>query len=315
MDALRAALGQDTISFYGASYGTLLGAQYAERYPRRVRALALDSVMDHTLDTDGFLKTETDTAQDGFDEFVTWCARDSVCALHGRDVRTLWASLLDRAAKGTLTNPYEPGAKLSVLDLIAVAHASFYQPQWYALAFFIKQADEGSALVSTRSAEPVDYSFAAVFCDDWEMPLDGYADFARRMTALRARAPQMIVSPLALAATVSCLGWESPASNPQRRLRPARTPTLLINSRHDPATPHVWARGVAEQLGPQATLLTYEGWGHVSYGRTDCVTTIVDRYLIDRRRPAPGASCEGVVPEPFGVGKPAAPVVPRTRYR
>ena len=87
MEALRAALGEEKISFYGASYGTLLGEQYADRYPQRIRAMVLDSVMDHSVDLDGFLGAETDAAQDSFDEFVAWCARSTGCAVRGRDVR------------------------------------------------------------------------------------------------------------------------------------------------------------------------------------------------------------------------------------
>ncbi|GAA3838540.1 alpha/beta fold hydrolase [Streptomyces phyllanthi] len=51
LDALRAALGERKLTFHGSSYGTLLGAQYAETYPRRVRAMVLESVMDHSVPT------------------------------------------------------------------------------------------------------------------------------------------------------------------------------------------------------------------------------------------------------------------------
>jgi pimeloyl-ACP methyl ester carboxylesterase len=303
MEALRAAMGEPSISFYGASYGTLLGEQYAQLYPSRVRALALDSVMDHSLGTAGFLGTGTDAAQDAFDQFVAWCARDATCVLRGRDIRSLWASLTDRAARGVLRDPYEPGRRMTVLDLVDVAFGSFYDPQWYSLAYFLREADLGSPAVRSRAGIVIDYSFPAVFCADWSLPVDGYADLAARLAALRRRAPQMRVSPLALSATIGCLGWPSPVRNPQRRLPPATVATLLINARHDPATPYAWARSVAAQLGPRATLATYAGWGHVVYGRTPCVTGIVDRYLLDLRRPATGTSCAGVVPDPFGVGR------------
>ncbi|MEK8104634.1 alpha/beta fold hydrolase [Micromonospora sp. M12] len=47
-DAIRAALGERQLSFYEWSYGTLIGQAYAELFPSRVRALAMDSVMDHS---------------------------------------------------------------------------------------------------------------------------------------------------------------------------------------------------------------------------------------------------------------------------
>jgi hypothetical protein len=150
--------------------------------------------------------------------------------------------------------------------------------------------------------ELVEHNFPAVFCADWRLPVDGWPTLARVLRNLRNRAPQMRVSPLAVSAVVGCLGWPTPAANPQRALRPASTPTLLINAQYDPATAHAWARNVATQLGPAATLVTYRGWGHVVYGRSPCVTSVVDRYLIDLRRPPAGAACPGVAPDPFGVG-------------
>ena len=331
MEALRAALGEEKINFYGASYGTLLGAQYADRYPARVRALVLDSVMDHSASIDDFLTTESAAAQDAFDEFVAWCARDTQCALRGRDIRALWAGLLARAEAGTLRDPYHPDRVVTPSDLLAVAFSSFYQPQWYALAFYLKEASAspaptagrahraarapvapapprwaglGPASVAPRrvAADQAEYPFPAVFCADWALSVDGYAGLAAKLAAARGRAPQMLVSPLALSATVGCLGWPSAPANPQGSLRPASTPVLLVNARHDPATAYAWAQRVAGQLGPRARLLEYLGWGHVAYGRSACLNRFVDSYLIDGRTPAAGSECPAVPPSPFGVG-------------
>jgi pimeloyl-ACP methyl ester carboxylesterase len=302
MDALRAALGDAKVTFYGASYGTLLGAQYADRYPARVRAVVLDSVLDHTATVDEFLDIESSAAQDAFAEFVAWCARDDTCAVRGRDIPALWSDLLARAAAGTLADPYAPARKLTVSALVAVAFSSFYDPQWYALGYYLKEA---TAPAAARRAPPVPVtanSFPAVFCADWSFPITSYADLGRKLAATRVRAPQMLASPLALQATVGCLGWPGRPVNPQRALRPATTPTLLINARHDPATAYAWAERVAAQLGPRAHLVSYEGWGHVVYGRSTCVNDVVDGYLIDGRIPADGARCPGVPPDPFGVG-------------
>jgi pimeloyl-ACP methyl ester carboxylesterase len=301
MDAVRAALGEDTVSFYGASYGTLLGAQYAQQYPARIRAVVLDSVMDHSAAVDDVLGTETAATQDAFDEFVAWCARDVSCVLHGRDVRAVWAGLLARAAAGTLIDPYDKTKRMTVYALLQVAFTSFYQPQWYTLAYYLKNAS-GTPAVARRAATEVEHGFAAMFCADWSLPVRGYPDLAGKLAALKVRAPQMLASPLVLSATVGCLGWPSAPANPQRDLRPIATPTLVVNARHDPATAYAWAQHVTAQLGPAARLFTYDGWGHIAYGRSACVTGTVDAYLITARTPAVGTRCPGVVPPPFGVG-------------
>ncbi|MCZ9343057.1 alpha/beta hydrolase, partial [Streptomyces sp. TRM76130] len=119
LDALRAALGERTLTFHGSSYGTLLGAQYAETYPRRVRAMVLESVMDHSVpNTRAFLRAQAVAAQDSFEEFVRWCDGATRCALHGRDVRAVWRDLLARAGRGELADPTQPDTALSSSDLV-----------------------------------------------------------------------------------------------------------------------------------------------------------------------------------------------------
>jgi pimeloyl-ACP methyl ester carboxylesterase len=317
MEALRAALGEEQISFYGASYGTLLGQQYAERYPRRVRAMVLDSVMDHTVDLAGFLGDEAAAAQDSFDEFVAWCARSTECAVHGRDVPELWAGLLAAARRGTLHDPNEPASLLSPHELLTVAFSSMHDPQWHALGVFIQAAVAPARAGLARSAgtpavDVSEHAFHAVFCQDWSMFGTGYADLRARLDRIARSRPDMPYSPLALSSAYGCLGRPGVVANPQRALSPARTgPVLLVSARHDPATPYAWARHVAAQLGPSASLLTYEGWGHTVYGHSACVGGTVDRYLLTVQPPAAGASCPGVEPKAAGIGS----IAPRRGYR
>ena len=305
MEALRVALGEERISFYGASYGTLLGAHYAQAYPLRTRAVVLDSVMDQSAGLPGFLAQETTAAQDMFDEFVAWCARDRECVLRGQNVRALWGTLRARARQGKLVDPYDLSVRPTEHDLIQIAFDSFYDPQYYSLAVYIKEALATAApgTAGKAAAEPIENGFPAIFCTDWDLDLSGYAEYATRLAALRTRAPDMQYSPLALGAVVGCQGWPVRSGARPDDLRPAIVPTLLINSRHDPATGYAWARHVTDRLGPQATLVTYYGWGHVVYSRTACVNGLVDTYLLTLRRPPAGTSCPGVMPDPFGIGK------------
>ncbi|MGK5677984.1 alpha/beta hydrolase [Actinoplanes sp. URMC 104] len=310
-DAVRAALGETKVNFYGASYGTLIGRQYAQSYPQRLRALVLDSVMDHGAGLDDFVARETDAAQDAFGEFVKWCARDPRCVLRGRDLPGLWAGAIARARAGQLVNPYDPPRRLTVANLLMAAFTAFYDPQWYSFAYYLRDATATAATpaAARRATAPpsvdlVDHSFPAVFCEDWHLPLTGFADLQRRLRASAARAPQMLISPLALNALTGCLGWPSPPDNPQRDPDPppGLGPVLLVNAVHDPATAYPWARRVAARLGHSASLLTYDGWGHVVYGKSPCVAGAVDRYLLTLRPVAPGTRCPAVDPEPFGVG-------------
>lgn len=78
MDAIRAALGEKKLTYYGVSYGTLMGQQYAELFPGKVRALVLDSNMDHSqLGAWDFLRSETQSVQAEFGEFMRLVRPDS----------------------------------------------------------------------------------------------------------------------------------------------------------------------------------------------------------------------------------------------
>ncbi|MEH1128330.1 alpha/beta hydrolase [Micromonospora sp. CPCC 206061] len=313
IEAIRHAVGDRKLTYYGVSYGTLMGQQYAELYPGKVRALALDSNMDHSLDTAAFLETEAASAQDSFDEFVKGCNAEPACPMYGQDISAVWRSLLVKADNGDLTDPDDPTWHYSALDLIGFAYGSFYGPDWFFLADTINWLNGGSsqpqsatvaeARTALRAYAPIDeayeYPFPAVFCEDWALPLSSFQRYTTLMAQQRAVAPDMRFSPLGLDAAVTCHGWPAKPNNPQHPLNVPATGNklLLINNLHDPATGYNWALGAAGQLGAAATLLTYEGWGHGSYARTPCIDNAVDAYLVSLTLPAPGTSCPAA--EPF----------------
>lgn len=317
IEAIRGAVGDQKLTYYGVSYGSLMGQQYAELYPSKVRALVLDSNMDHSLGTQGFLETEAATAQDSFNEFVKGCNADPTCPMYGQDISTVWRSLLAKADRGELTDPDDPTWHYTAMDLISFAYGSFYGPDWFFLADIIDWLNGGSTGPQTATVgearaalrvryAPIDESyqnpFPAVFCEDWALPLSSFSQYTDLMAKQRAVAPDMRFSPLGLDATVTCHGWPAKVQNPQHPLKvtsPANK-LLLINNRHDPATGYNWAVSAANQLGSAAVLLTYDGWGHGTYARTACIDNAVDAYLVSQTLPAPGTSCP--VPPPSATG-------------
>ncbi|WP_433163048.1 alpha/beta hydrolase [Kribbella sp. CA-247076] len=298
VDAVRAALGERTISFHGSSYGTLLGGQYAETYPHRVRAMVLESVVDHSAaSARSFIDAQASAAQDSFDEFVTWCNAATTCALHGRDISALWAGLLERADDGKVPDPRNPDVPITPYWLSFNVFRALYGPQWPALADLLKKLD---ASVPPTGQPPVPTGLAsntlAVFCQDWDLPVRNYREYAGMLDRLARNNPDMRY-PGQLVAISMCLGLPS-ADNPQHRLkvRDLDTPVLLANAIHDPATGYNWARSVARQLGRHGVLLTYEGWGHGSYDGGPCMETTIDAYLVALDVPRRGTSCPAVPP-------------------
>ncbi|MEV7653562.1 alpha/beta hydrolase [Streptomyces anulatus] len=296
LDALRAALGERKLTFHGSSYGTLLGAQYAEAHPRRVRAMVLESVMDHSVRTTReFLRSEAATAQDSFREFVKWCDGVADCALHGRDVRAVWHGLLDRAGRGELEDPAKPGASLSRSDLVnKKAFRKFYQADYAGLATEIARMHASRPLpASPTSMAPLPLA-TPVFCSDWRLPVRDYEEYASLVSTMNRTAPDL-PHLLPIHMTAACLG--APTANPQHRLRVHGAPPILLsNALHDPATGYAWAVSVARQLGRSGVLLTYEGHGHGSVTSGPCMEDAVDSYLADLAVPPRGTSCPA---EPF----------------
>jgi pimeloyl-ACP methyl ester carboxylesterase len=302
LEAVRVALGEPRLSFHGSSYGTLLGQQYAEEYPHRVRAMVLESVVDHSLGTRDFLDTQAVTAQEVFDEFVAWCGRTPSCALSGRDVRAVWRELLRRAEAGELRDPADQ-RMLDAFGLSVEVQRASYDVTWPELARRLATLSAtvagppppGRPTTATGDGEPtVAYPFAAVFCADWELPVAGHRGYAAQLRRIATLAPDLRY-PMALLGVGACLGTVGPVANPQRPLRVRHTPPILVAAtRYDPASGYNWATNVARQLGDRGVLLTYQGWGHGSYTTSDCVRAAVDRYLTELVGPAAGTRCPAV---------------------
>ncbi|MGW1602890.1 alpha/beta hydrolase [Streptomyces eurythermus] len=294
VDALRAALGERKLTFHGSSYGTLLGAQYAETYPHRVRAMVLESVMDHSVRaTRDFLRSEAAAAEDSFQEFVKWCGGAADCALHGRDVRAVWQGLLAQARRGELADPARPGTALSSSDLVnKVAFQKFYRADYAGLATAIAGMEASEPLPASPTSTAPLPAATPVFCSDWHLPVRDYEEYASLVALLNTTAPDLpYLLPIHMAA--ACLG--APTANPQHRLDVHGAPPILLsNALHDPATGYPWAVSVARQLGRGGVLLTYEGHGHGSVTSGPCMENTVDGYLTGLTVPPRGTHCPAV---------------------
>src|SRR5699024_8380557 len=73
MDVLRAALGSDELDYLGYSYGTYLGASYAELYPDRVGRFVLDGAMDPSLTMNEIAAGQAEGFEDAVDAFLSDC--------------------------------------------------------------------------------------------------------------------------------------------------------------------------------------------------------------------------------------------------
>ena len=300
IDAIRAALGEQKLNYWGVSYGTLMGQQYAETFPDHIRALALDSNMDHSQQTTGFMATEAATDEDAFHEFVKWCDGATSCVLHGQDVDALFNGLYAKAQQGTLTDPSQPGTKITPDELSGLPDGFLYGPSWPQLATQLKSLADGTPPAAARSARDdvqVPEYLPLAFCSDWRMDLPNAAAVAFQRRVSNLFAPVLRLSGLAWTVGTSCIGRTTPVQNPQHTYHVHGTPPIfMVNSLHDPATPYAWAVDAANQI-KAATLVTYDGWGHGDYTKSPCVQDLTDQYLISLKVPAKGTHCAAVPPQ------------------
>ncbi|GAA0601562.1 alpha/beta hydrolase [Kutzneria viridogrisea] len=294
VDSLRQALGEDKISYFGQSYGTLIGQQYAEQFGGHIRTMVLDGNMDHSLDARGYLATGAAAVEDSLHEFAAWCARDAKCPLRGQNVMSLWDSYASAAERGALTDSVT-GDSQSLSDLVSHTYGSLSGNDWAELSSWLAglRATPAPAEPEPQETEPTPPGAlrptppSAVICEDWRLRPHNYAELQQLAQAERQAAPHARYSDENRNNLLSCVGWPDQVVNPEHPLRfAADTPrVLLVNGLHDPTTGYQWAQDVHRQTADKTTLLTYEGWGHVAYWRSGCVRASVDSYLVDGTLP------------------------------
>lgn len=105
IDLVRESLGEEKFNYRGFSYGTQIGAEYAEMWPEKVDRMVLDGVMNRGLSNNDAVITLASAFESSFNYFMDWCNRTSECALHGEDILTMWDELLTAADEKKLTMP------------------------------------------------------------------------------------------------------------------------------------------------------------------------------------------------------------------
>jgi len=306
MDAIRAAMGLATIDYLGFSYGTYIGAQYADRYPNRVRAMVLDGAIDPAASYDDATIHQAVGFEHALDAFFGWCRTNKACAFaHGADPAAAFNDLMTSISSET--DPATLQGEHRTLDIgeanIGVATALYSgkgSQGWGALSVALNNAarGDGAALLALSDAytgrsrggiyDNETAAFYAIGCLDGPAPPTLAA-----VEQLAVRAAR--VSPHFGASTVwlglPCTYWPvPPVSRPGPIHATGAPPIVVIGNTDDPATPYEQAEALAHEL-QSGHLLTYVGEGHTAYGRDDCIDKAVDSYLISLEVPAAGTHC------------------------
>jgi pimeloyl-ACP methyl ester carboxylesterase len=304
MEEIRKALGEDQLSYLGFSYGTFLGAEYANLFPERVRAFVLDGAVDPTQGFVESLETQGKGFADALERFLDNCDGRSTCVFNGgRNVRETFdqvmASIDARPLPAeAIGDPRLVGPGEAFTGVLA---ALYDQGSWNILEQGLELArrGDGSLLLLLADSynrrdpdghyENISAANNAVNCSDYVVPtrIEDYDALVPRLKQIAPRFGEAIAY-----SGLTCAFWPvHPTADPEPTVASGAPPILVVGTTGDPATPYAWAEKLSSTL-ESGSLLTYQGEGHTAYGgKSRCIDDAVDQYLISLTVPAEGTRC------------------------
>lgn len=303
MDLLRAVLGDEKLNFLGYSYGTFLGATYADLYPEKTGRLVLDGAIDPSTTDFDVTKTQAVGFESAFKAYLADCLAREGCPFTGSVDAAMrsTAELLAQLAADPL--PAADGRMLSSGTMfIAIILPLYNQENWpYLDELFTEVFAGGTAtafvLADYYNARDSDgtyldnstEAFISINCLDY---VSEVTPESMRAEAALLKEAAPLFGPLMSYGGTLCEAWPFPATRERVAIAAEGSADILVvGTTNDPATPYVWAVALAEQL-ENGHLVTYEGEGHTAYTAGDgCVTDVVDSYFIEGTVPESDPRC------------------------
>jgi pimeloyl-ACP methyl ester carboxylesterase len=305
LDVLRAALDEKKLTYFGASYGTQLGATYADLFPQRAGRVVLDGAVDLALDGKTMAIQQAAGFETALRAYVGYCLDSSDSCFLGDDVDEGMARI-QRFLQETEESPLSTDLDGRVLGggnaLYGVITPLYDRGAWSALSTALRQAlgGDGTTLlqfsdlytgrISSGGYESniFEANLTIVCNDSSERP--SLAQVEASLDEFAAAAPTF--GPALGWAQVACAGFPVVNSVDWAQVKGAGAPPILvIGTSRDPATPLAWAESLAEQL-ESGVLVTRDGDGHTGYmSGNECVDDAVEDYLIKGTVPRDGLTC------------------------
>jgi pimeloyl-ACP methyl ester carboxylesterase len=307
LEDLRVALGDPKLTYLGYSYGTALGAVYAQMYPNRIRAMVLDGAVNLSSNAQGELHDNAAGFEQALDAFLADCAAHASCAFHhDGDPRSALLALQQRFEAG-LTVPVPDGRRAgATLFYLALAGGLYDRANgWPLLAHALDDAEHDSGGGLAELADPLtgrqpngqynnlQEALSTIRCDDRHDPLASFDDYRATYTQYSQQFPIfgafLASSPLGCDPRLPA----PPASEQIGNLGvTAAPPILIVGTTGDPATPYAGALDLQQRIRG-SRLLTLVSTEHAGYGKgIPCVDTNVDRYLVTGTLPTAGTRCK-----------------------
>lgn len=302
LDILRDSVSDQRLNYYGVSYGTLIGATYADLFGTRVGLMVLDSAV--TADgADGPTPTQSEVddsareAADGFDDtvddFVTACTEGDRCPLgatQSEAISTL-VRFIDRLEKRPLPTDIATLPTLTQGWAVAAVDDGLRDPgSWIDLRDALGAALDGDgtdlaefAMSSAYRNDDGSYdtpSFGGnslpITCADWPPSVwDRVSASADVVSShpLWARLENYPVPP--------CAGWTGPVRKNVTVGATLPTPVLVIGNDRDPVTPISSTEAMAVAFaGSRFVSVDADGHGALDNDNS-CANQVIEDYLAD----------------------------------
>jgi pimeloyl-ACP methyl ester carboxylesterase len=313
LDLMRQGVGDKGLNYVGFSYGTLIGATYANIFPGNSRALVIDGNVDPALRTSNGAEYDRQRAQ-GFeialDALLKRCAAEGAkCAFNDGDPRAKFDEIRDHLRTTPVTLP--SGASVTYSGFTGRVSSNLYSPDKFkALATWLQGiygvlhpsgatiqtevADlpllnnkHGLADVVGDTAYDSDDSYYGVNCTD--KPFLRNPQLFPNVADRWERESPTFGRKQAASDLLTCASW--PVQHPVRYAGPwnhkTPNPVIVVGNYYDPATQYQFAQRMAKELG-NSRLLSVDAFGHCILGESAGADTAVTKYLINLEAPANG---------------------------
>lgn len=303
LDLLRAVLGDKKLTYLGYSYGTFLGATYADLYPENVGRLVLDGAVDPSTSNFEVTRVQAEGFESALRAYLTDCLQGSKCPFTGsvdESMATIRA-LLDSVDARPIAA--EDGRMLGSSALLtAIIYPLYQATAWTYLSDMFESVLQGEAEYAFQFADAYNgreedgsyadnstEAFVAINCVDYSYNDD---PAAMRAQAAEIEAAAPVIGTYMSFGDIGCANWPHTFTGERTKIHaPGAAPILVIGTTNDPATPYVWAKSLASQL-ESGHLVTFTGEGHTAYNKSNsCVNDTVDDYLLDGTVPQADPKC------------------------
>ncbi|MFI2432746.1 alpha/beta hydrolase [Streptomyces sp. NPDC018693] len=310
LDVLRAALGEERLTFMGASYGTYFGALYATLFPSHVRRMVFDAAVDPDPERIWYRNNLAQSAafEGRWADFREWIARhDDVYGLGDTSEAVLRS--YERARAQLAAEP--AGGKVGPGQLqAALLQAGYYDDYWphraKALSDYLVRDDPrqliaqaGPVAEAAAEAENARAVYTAVECNDAPWPTD-WTVWDRDNTRLARVAPFETWDNVWT--NLPCAYWAAPRQSPLnvRAGRGELPPTLILAAERDAAAPYEGALELQRRLSGAVLVTERDSGTHgIAGGPNPCVNGHLEAYLLEGRLPVRRAACAArSAPEP-----------------